>query len=195
MRILLTGSSGWLGSALSPRLRALGHDVTGLDPVPSRETRIVGSIADRDLVLRTVRDNRIEAIIHSGALHKPNIENRANSIFCRDQRARHVEPARRGGGVRRGALRLHVDDLVDDFTGDTRRVRGWCAQGRLADRGDVARAAQHLRRHQAFGRTSLPPLSYPARPAGGGVAHRPLLSRSRRHGACDRTVGCQHQGQ
>lgn len=81
MRILLTGSSGWLGSALAPRLRALGHDVTGLDPVPSRETRIVGSIADRDLVLRTVRDKQIEAIIHSGALHKPNIENRANSDF------------------------------------------------------------------------------------------------------------------
>ncbi|MER9299124.1 NAD-dependent epimerase/dehydratase family protein [Mesorhizobium sp. M0621] len=60
MRILLTGSSGWLGSALAPRLRALGHDVTGLDPVPSAETHIVGSIADCDLVMRTVRDNRIE---------------------------------------------------------------------------------------------------------------------------------------
>ncbi|WP_095087378.1 NAD-dependent epimerase/dehydratase family protein [Mesorhizobium sophorae] len=81
MRILLTGSSGWLGSALAPRLRALGHDVIGLDPVPSRETRIVGSIADRNLVLRTVRDNQFEAIIHSGALHKPNIENRANTDF------------------------------------------------------------------------------------------------------------------
>jgi UDP-glucose 4-epimerase len=81
MRILLSGSSGWLGSALAPRLRALGHDATGLDPVPSAETDIVGSIADRDLVMRTVRDNRIEAIIHSGALHKPNIENRANSDF------------------------------------------------------------------------------------------------------------------
>ncbi|SDJ63065.1 NAD-dependent epimerase/dehydratase family protein [Mesorhizobium muleiense] len=38
MRILLTGSSGWLGSALAPRLRALGHDVIGLDPVPSPQT-------------------------------------------------------------------------------------------------------------------------------------------------------------
>ncbi len=81
MRILLTGSSGWLGSALAPRLRALGHHVIGLDPVPSAETQIVGSIADRDLVMRRVRDNRIEAIIHSGALHKPNIESRANSDF------------------------------------------------------------------------------------------------------------------
>ncbi|TGT81817.1 MULTISPECIES: NAD(P)-dependent oxidoreductase [unclassified Mesorhizobium] len=81
MRILLTGSSGWLGSALAPLLRGLGHDVTGLDPVPSAETRIVGSIADRDLVMRAVEENRIEAIIHSGALHKPNIESHANSDF------------------------------------------------------------------------------------------------------------------
>ncbi|ESY85185.1 NAD(P)-dependent oxidoreductase [Mesorhizobium australicum] len=81
MRILLTGSSGWLGSALAPLLRRLGHDVTGLDPVPSAETRIVGSIADRDLVMRAVGENRTEAIIHSGALHKPNIDSHANSDF------------------------------------------------------------------------------------------------------------------
>ncbi|RWL48025.1 MAG: NAD(P)-dependent oxidoreductase [Mesorhizobium sp.] len=81
MRILLTGSSGWLGSGLEPRLRALGHDVIGLDPVASARTQIVGSIADRDLVLRTVREHSIEAIIHSGALHKPNIEHYENSAF------------------------------------------------------------------------------------------------------------------
>ena len=81
MRILLTGSSGWLGSALGPRLEALGHEVVGLDPVASARTQIVGSIADRDLVFATVRDNRIEAIIHSGALHKPNIEQFENSAF------------------------------------------------------------------------------------------------------------------
>lgn len=66
---------------MAPLLRGLGHDVTGLDPVPSAETRIVGSIADRDLVMRAVGGNRIEAIIHSGALHKPNIESHANSDF------------------------------------------------------------------------------------------------------------------
>ncbi len=81
MRILLTGSSGWLGGALAPRLEALGHDVIGLDPVASARTQVVGSIADRDLVLKTVRGNRIEAIIHSGALHKPNIEHFENADF------------------------------------------------------------------------------------------------------------------
>jgi len=81
MRILLTGSSGWLGATLAPRLAALGHEVTGLDPVPAVQTHIVGSIADRDLVMRAVRENGIEAIIHSGALHKPNIEHHNNSEF------------------------------------------------------------------------------------------------------------------
>ncbi|MDX8521867.1 NAD-dependent epimerase/dehydratase family protein [Mesorhizobium dulcispinae] len=81
MRILLTGSSGWLGSALAPRLRGLGHEVIGLDPVPSAQTQVVGSVADRELVLRTVGENGIEAIIHSGALHKPNIEHYENSDF------------------------------------------------------------------------------------------------------------------
>jgi len=81
MRILLTGSSGWLGSALEPRLKALGHEVIGLDPVASARTQILGSITDRDLVLETVRENRVEAIIHSGALHKPNLEQYENTAF------------------------------------------------------------------------------------------------------------------
>ncbi|OHV61149.1 oxidoreductase [Mesorhizobium sp. LCM 4577] len=81
MRILLTGSSGWLGSALQPQLEALGHEVVGLDPVVSARTQVAGSVADRELVFGTVRDNRIQAIIHSGALHKPNIEHFENTDF------------------------------------------------------------------------------------------------------------------
>lgn len=81
MRILLTGSSGWLGQTLAPRLRALGHDVTGLDPVPGAETQIVASIADREAVRRAIAENGIEAIIHSGALHKPDIERRDREDF------------------------------------------------------------------------------------------------------------------
>ena len=36
MRVLLTGSSGWLGRFLAPRLRAAGHVAIGLDVAPGR---------------------------------------------------------------------------------------------------------------------------------------------------------------
>lgn len=73
MRILLTGSSGWLGRFLAPRLRALGHRVIGLDVIPGPETQVVGSVADRATVERTFADHGVEAVIHGGALHKPDI--------------------------------------------------------------------------------------------------------------------------
>jgi UDP-glucose 4-epimerase len=73
MRVLLTGSSGWLGRFLAPRLRTVGHRVTGLDVVAGEETEIVGSVADRAVIERAFADHGIEAVIHAGALHKPDI--------------------------------------------------------------------------------------------------------------------------
>jgi UDP-glucose 4-epimerase len=81
MRILLTGASGWLGLTLAPRLRALGHFVVGLDPMPSQHVQLVGSVADRDLVRRAIVENGIDAIVHSGALHKPDIVRRPSEDF------------------------------------------------------------------------------------------------------------------
>lgn len=73
MRILLTGSSGWLGRFLAPRLRGAGHRVVGLDVAPGADTDILGSVAERLLVERVFADHAIEAVIHAGALHKPDI--------------------------------------------------------------------------------------------------------------------------
>jgi UDP-glucose 4-epimerase len=81
MRILLTGSSGWLGQTLAPRLEQDGHKVVGLDPIPSATTQIVGSIEDRDLLRQTMREFEVEAVIHSGALHKPHVETHERSRF------------------------------------------------------------------------------------------------------------------
>lgn len=73
MRILLTGASGWLGRFLAPRFRAKGHAVIGLDVAPGADTQIQGSVADRALVERSFADHGIEAVVHAGALHKPDI--------------------------------------------------------------------------------------------------------------------------
>jgi len=73
MRVLLTGSSGWLGRTLAPALHVAGHAVTGLDVVPSTWTAVVGSVVDRALVRQVMGDHAIEAVIHAGALHKPDI--------------------------------------------------------------------------------------------------------------------------
>lgn len=73
MRILLTGSSGWLGRFLAPRLKDAGHEVTGLDVAPGTDTQVIGTVADRALIDRIFGDRGIEAVIHSGALHKPDI--------------------------------------------------------------------------------------------------------------------------
>ena len=73
MNILVTGSSGWLGQNLVPRLKRAGHMVIGLDPVIGPTTDIVGTVADRDTVRKAIRDHRIQGIIHAGALHKPHV--------------------------------------------------------------------------------------------------------------------------
>jgi UDP-glucose 4-epimerase len=41
----------------------------------------VGSIANRELVKRTFSEHEIHAVIHAGALHKPNVETNARSDF------------------------------------------------------------------------------------------------------------------
>lgn len=81
MNILVTGSSGWLGQHLVPRLKRAGHTVIGLDPVAGEHTDIVGTVADRDTVRDAIRRHRIQAIAHGGALHKPHIATHDTSGF------------------------------------------------------------------------------------------------------------------
>lgn len=81
MRILLTGSSGWLGRYLAPMLREAGHQVVGLDVAAGVDTDVIGSVADAALIERTFGDHGIEAVIHGGALHKPDIARYSKQTF------------------------------------------------------------------------------------------------------------------
>lgn len=81
MRILLTGSSGWLGRFLAPRLREEGHDVVGLDVAPGDGTDIVGAVEDGKLVESIFAERGIEAVVHAGALHKPDIARHPKQAF------------------------------------------------------------------------------------------------------------------
>jgi UDP-glucose 4-epimerase len=49
--------------------------------VQNARTQIVGSVADRALVRSAIGDHRIDAIVHGGALHKPNIETNSREDF------------------------------------------------------------------------------------------------------------------
>jgi UDP-glucose 4-epimerase len=78
MRILLTGSSGRAGSAIAALL-AEEHNVVGLDLVPGRFTTHVGSVADMALVSVAVR--KVDAIIHTAALHAPDLDRASPEAF------------------------------------------------------------------------------------------------------------------
>jgi UDP-glucose 4-epimerase len=78
-RILVTGSSGHLGEALVRTLRDDGHDVVGLDILPSPFTNVVGSITDRATVRKSL--DGVTAVLHTAALQKPHIGSHDQQAF------------------------------------------------------------------------------------------------------------------
>jgi UDP-glucose 4-epimerase len=79
MAILVTGSAGHLGDALMRELDAAGCESVGLDLKPSRFTTLVGSIADREFVRRSIAG--VDAVIHAATLHKPHVATHTRQAF------------------------------------------------------------------------------------------------------------------
>ena len=72
--ILVTGSSGYLGSAICQTLRI--HDIrtVGIDLINADTTDFIGCVTDIDLLRKTIIDTQCKSIIHTAALHAPNLD-------------------------------------------------------------------------------------------------------------------------
>lgn len=75
MRILVTGGAGYIGSATARRLVSAGHEVVVIDHLERGHAAavhgipvVVGDVRDTETVAATLRDARIEAVIHFAAL-------------------------------------------------------------------------------------------------------------------------------
>ena len=78
-KVLVTGSAGHLGEALARVLRAEGHEVTGLDILPSPYTDVVGSVSDRAVVRECL--SGVDAVLHAATLHKPHVGSHGKQAF------------------------------------------------------------------------------------------------------------------
>ena len=75
MRVLVTGGAGYVGSVTAEGLVAAGHETVVVDSflkghrdaVPSGAVMIAGDSTDRDFMEQTLREHRIEAVVHCSA--------------------------------------------------------------------------------------------------------------------------------
>lgn len=79
MKILITGSSGHLGIALSMVLAKTNHQVVGLDMKAGAFTHYVGSIAHKNFVETCMKN--VDIVLHTATLHKPHIITHSQQDF------------------------------------------------------------------------------------------------------------------
>lgn len=81
MRVLVTGSNGFLGSRLVKRMQQDPHkyEVVGLDVRCGEWTTHVGSIVDASLVHSVMTG--VDVVLHTATLHKPQIATHSKQAF------------------------------------------------------------------------------------------------------------------
>jgi nucleoside-diphosphate-sugar epimerase len=79
MRVLVTGSSGHLGEALSRTLIDAGQEVVGLDILAGPFTTQVGSILDRTCIKHCMIG--VRTVFHAATLHKPHLATHSRHEF------------------------------------------------------------------------------------------------------------------
>src|SRR3954447_8011991 len=102
MRILVTGASGYVGSALIPRLAADGHFVRGYGRSAARITARVDDVVEGDAALGTGLDRALEGV-ESAYFLIHSMEGVGGGAFVEQERraAENFAAAAAGAGVRR----------------------------------------------------------------------------------------------
>jgi UDP-glucose 4-epimerase len=77
--VLITGSSGALGSAIAAAAMAHGWTVRGVDRVPGRWTTVVGDL--REPGVRRAAVAGMDAVVHVAALHAPHVTHLPDAEF------------------------------------------------------------------------------------------------------------------
>jgi UDP-glucose 4-epimerase len=114
MRVVITGSSGRLGRALSEALRQAGHQATGLDLMAGPETKVTGSIANRAVIDRALAFGA-DAVIHTAALHQPDLRRASMRAFLdvNVNGTLNVLEAARAAGVKRVVMASSTSLMID----------------------------------------------------------------------------------
>ncbi len=104
MNVLLTGSSGLIGSAVAARIIEAGARVRGLDLRPGSFTTHIGDVAEAGLVEHLL--DGVDAIVHTAAWHAPHVGRVSEAEFTRVnvQATRALLDAARPAGVHRFVL-------------------------------------------------------------------------------------------
>src|SRR5712692_2989204 len=130
MKVLVTGHQGYLGAVLVPELRAVGHEVTGLDSGFFAGCSHGPSPAELDAPLSDLRDveastcDGIDAVVHLGALSNDPLGNVDAALTYEINADATLRLARfaRDAGIRRFVFSSSCsiygtsggDDLVDE---------------------------------------------------------------------------------
>ncbi|EJD43822.1 NAD-dependent epimerase/dehydratase [Auricularia subglabra TFB-10046 SS5] len=80
-KVLVTGSSGHLGTGLMLHLPTIGYGAVGIDLLPAELTAEIGDISSLDFLKAVFEKHRPTHIIHTAALHKPHVESHSVADF------------------------------------------------------------------------------------------------------------------
>ena len=74
--VLVTGASGFLGAAVTPRLSQAGHRAIGLDPVPASDParrHVIDDLSDRRRLTELLRAENVTHVLHCGGVSGPMV--------------------------------------------------------------------------------------------------------------------------